>query len=664
MKKKKKLSIFKRIKCSKEHKTRLRLSKRVKKSNDEDILNILNNTEKVKRLDRKRAGKEKSVFNHQVIKYRLNTILKDSDNIKRLNDIVNTVNQMSNLAYDLINLYVLTLLENQEPIPALDQTFFNRVCNSISSQNGIMKVPKAFDQDQTFKDCLEKFKASIPKDYSYPDRKGLGLIQNFLTADMRVSTTNHLTLNFESRFKKLLKLVDGVVSPYQKTYIFQSLFNLRGNYPSKLDSDLRTQLIIRKYLNKLGRFEDDSILKDPNFTLPFYFQTLRTFERLESKTFSLMPSKSTLIPGHITISSSCLVDILSLWTQKARVIFNVLSEKECWNEIFRIPKNNQKWFAGMITTNGYDVSVYYFTPPKGFKYSSSEWGGMDDSNKIKILDEMIQEKKESKKNKKESKVIPVLEESQEVVGVDPGHRALFTMTDTKGNLLSCSSSEFKHLTGQKKRLSTINRRKDSIPVLSELNQWSLKTSSIETFLTNLKARMSVFSEVIKEYKKYFYRKLNFTGRIKKQKTFHELGRRIVERYGRALVGWGNGGTNQKGLKGSHMPNKEFFEYLRKNTYLTMTSTDEYRTSLMCSRCGSETCSIKYWKEFGSDGKEDQRLIGCYGLRRCKNNECRITWDRDVNACQNILMVLSNDLNGLERPLHLQRPIKKQTEKPR
>ena len=257
-----------------------------------------------------------------------------------------------------------------------------------------------------------------------------------------------------------------------------------------------------------------------------------------------------------------------------------------------------------------------------------------------------------------------MEEGQELVGVDPGHRALFTMTDSKGNLLSCSSTEFKHRTGQKKRLSTINRRKDSIPVLSELNQWSLKTSSIETFLSNLKARMSVFVGVIKEYRKFFYRKLNFTGRIKKQKTFHELGRRIVERYGRALIGWGNGGTNQKGLKGSHMPNKGFFEYLRKNTCLTMTSTDEYRTSLMCSRCGSETCSIKYWKDFGLDGKEDRRLIGCYGLRRCKNNECRITWDRDVNACQNIQMVLSNELNGLERPLHLQRPVKKQTEKPR
>ena len=75
---------------------------------------------------------------------------------------------------------------------------------------------------------------------------------------------------------------------------------------------------------------------------------------------------------------------------------------------------------------------------------------------------------------------------------------------------------------------------------------------------------------------------------------------------------------------------------------------------MCSVCGSETeGSVKEVKIVETlSGASKVVNSSIYGLRRCKNNECRITWDRDHNARRSIYYVLESEIKDHIRPDYL------------
>ena len=80
---------------------------------------------------------------------------------------------------------------------------------------------------------------------------------------------------------------------------------------------------------------------------------------------------------------------------------------------------------------------------------------------------------------------------------------------------------------------------------------------------------------------------------------------------------------------------------------------------MCNECGCETEGLKCWKEIRiSEDKKEWKKVKIHALRRCKNNECRTTWDRDVNASRNIHEILMTEHTGKNRPSYLCRPPKK------
>ena len=84
---------------------------------------------------------------------------------------------------------------------------------------------------------------------------------------------------------------------------------------------------------------------------------------------------------------------------------------------------------------------------------------------------------------------------------------------------------------------------------------------------------------------------------------------------------------------------------------SMISIDEYRTSKTCYKCGAEN---KYPRSIIS---ESGRVFPSYGVLSCKNLNCGITMNRDVNGARNIHHLLYNHLNDLDRPTWLNRPSK-------
>ena len=84
----------------------------------------------------------------------------------------------------------------------------------------------------------------------------------------------------------------------------------------------------------------------------------------------------------------------------------------------------------------------------------------------------------------------------------------------------------------------------------------------------------------------------------------------------------------------------------------MYANEAYSTK-MCSKCHRVTGDVKYWKEVEKvDGSKKVIKVKIYGLRRCTNNECRITWDRDHNARINIFVVMEYLIDKKDRPIYL------------
>ena len=678
------------------------------------------------RIDRQLNKLEHYFFRFLSVKMKLKSFLDNKNkeyNFNLINQAVITINKVAFSTYHLINLFFLEIVEKNLTIPKLDQTFFRQCCSYASKLKGEWTVPPLTDP---IRNVTIKYQRFIDEsDWSPPDREGLSHLVTNLAVQILNDTLNHLELNFRNRFRKYLKLHHLVTDGAKTIYIVDHIFGLRTidpKRPSKFDENEPPKELITQY-KKLFNFptEETKIIENLNIYLPFYWEILKCFEEKgEGKLFTLAPTKGDMIPGHVKICTSSLHDILShdfqiqnkLFKEKQRIeeekykLSKVKGKSENtfksniqigierpenhvlfrqhklqnWENISNYKKYETKnhWFNGEISTDGYSVTVSYKIPnKKDFPFSFEEWNNkMTDDKKVDWCKLMLQKRKEEweirkaewekqrkfKGPKHEALMKPCWNNWSRHLGLDPGHRSLFTTTDDKGCKTQCRKKEYQHLTGQKMRRTALNRRRDANPVIKELHDLSLKVRTTEQYLNSLKGRLAIYAILDAEYSKGYYRKMKFGGYLKKQMTFNILTDRLIgDHKGSTVIGYGVSGGNMTGLKGSHMPVKGFKNHLNKCPDVKVQDIDEWGTTIKCNACRSRTKVVKEWKEIKKQDEEPvDKLTVIYGLRRCKNSECRITWDRDLNASKNILCLLEHKLRGEARPSYLKRdptPIK-------
>ena len=665
--------------------------------------NISESSKKSYKKDRKKSlvmslnKHEKFIKRLKVVKNKFKPFLVNPELYEGIFKVVHTANQMSYIAHTYLNFHILRILTLGLPIPDLSSQAF--YCHLYSA---VIPIGETTRPNQEFTDSLKEFLECFPTDFEYPDKANMSQLQNTMSAQLVTQVTNHLEVNIDTRFGRYLKAVYEIEDGRERQYITNRAMYGPSGYTSKfdtyknqkeLDAYNKRQSIIEKY-SKVFK-ELSSISNNKKYygeLLKFHYMIHKEVENKEGKKWSLLPEKGSFITSHLEISTSTLPDVLSLClTEKSKAYFGAKG-KEVWSEYFKIPKRRGTFkFEGTITTNGYDVSVHYRKITRDFsRYLKRKeipvYDDLTTEEKIKTIiaykeeknEEFTKEadkKKETEKDKKKKKeksdkdrsflkeVQKLIEEGRlRIFGNDPGDRCLFTMSDVDDKVIRCTRKEYKHLTGQGKRTKKINTRKDSLRFVQELSKYSLHTSDLEKYKKNLKEILKYVHKMFSEYKREYYRKLQFTGYIKKQLTYNALCNKIEgkekgkekiegDEEKKILIGWGNGGGNRKGLKGTKLPCKGFKnEVERKCRRVLLKDVDEYLTTQMCSKCGCKTGDVKVKKTI----KGVERLVSVYGLRRCTNNECRITWDRDVNASRNILKILMCELEGKERPEYLQR----------
>lgn len=702
---------------------------------------------RVQRFDKQLLKLQNKVSKIKVVKFALNTVLKKRHHRHNVREVTHVFSKISFLAYSLLNFHILRVFKNDLAIPDLSkQGWYNQlICSSCPlPKKGKNKDPEE-DPDQPKKkskvpkdlDLLESaklFKSYIPESFIVPDRKYLGMIQNFMCVDFKTAVQNHLELLLFNRVNCYLKVKDKVTDACLRKYIIRNIFEGHSGYPSKFDTNEQARDLVPKYQKVFediitiqkeseddpDQDEDDEDDEEDNtgtkngnkseklrVLLRHYFRMLKDVEDLEGKKWSLLPTKSSYVDGYITVSTSCLPNLLQRFGLKDYKEIEKMKGigEDMWETLFNIPDRNGTYdFSGTIKTNGYDVSVHYTKLTNEFKTEMEKknvkYQLLSLEEKIKVLKDRNKDiqkennkkkkayeklkkerekaRKENKDNKKEDLEekgmdkellerckVYMRNENVRLFGNDPGDRNLYTMVEEvldenmkiKTNIRQCSGRRFKHETGMIKTREGINRRKDlpqNKEIHVELQKYSLKTSYLETYVTNLRGVLGVSEKMFELYKDVYYCKKKFTTYIKRQLMYNKICKGLNDYGCPIIIGWGNGVGSRKGIKGQKSPCKELRKMVEmKCPQVLIVDVDEHLTTKMCSSCESKTCEIHKY-EYEEDGFTKTKRVKIYGLRRCENNECRITWDRDVNGSLNILLILKSMLSSERRPAYLER----------
>jgi len=577
----------------------------------------------------------------KAIKMTLNQICPNFQLKNRINEFVLNANKIMFESYALANLHITRLLTQNQPLPLLDQTFFQNCSRLVSRKYEKTKSGKIDPDIQT---TFNLYSQCRPVNYNPAFADYNAVLISYIVKDMIVSTKNHLILNFYSRMRKYIRHkynLDG-----SKAYTV-----LKHLYTNHYDGD---DLLVKELRNKLNNLppNNKSLNSDPTFILKVYNEILTYFkennlepENKALRTFSLLPNKNSFTISNITIDKTVLKDILLSFKKKGtedEMINSFINKtnneivqelqqktKENWKLFFNIKKIND--FAGIIKTDGKNVSLLYEKKREKVKKTKKNLKGCQ-------------------KEKQDYDYTNIKLDDYDIVRTaDPGFRFPYKGTSSlekkKNDTIQCSSKRYYNetkMTEATKKKQVIYKKSEYITSFFK-GIPSNKTNIIEEYLEYLKYTLPCLTQVLKFHFDKPFRKLKFTTYIFKQKTMNKLCQEITGKKHRndtsikALIGFGDWSAQKDSIIKGHARGPVVALKRELKKWCKVISINEYNTSKLCCRCHSKTENVYF------------NNIKVNNVLRCLNNECRIVIDRDINACNNQYFLMINGIEGKERP---------------
>ena len=594
----------------------------------------------------------------KAVKMTLNTICTNDLLKIRINEFVLNANKIMFESYCLSNLHIIKLINQNKQIPILNQCFFQHCSQMVSYQ---YKRKNNLPDDLELLDTFKLYNSCRPEGFQSGFRDNFGAIINYISKDMYVSTTNHLVLNFYNRLRKFIR----------------TKYDLTGEQAYKLIKEIYSDekysgrnIIIQKWKDKLNNTPPTAfnVKKNPSFILYAYNDILNYFnehnseiKNKEIRVFSLLPNKNSFTMSNITIDKSVLKDIImsfeenniiddevisSIYNQKSndRKKATIDDPKLHWKQLFQI--KNIKEFSGMIKTDGNSVSILY------------------EKERTKIIKKKKNLKGVSSSEDKDYDVSNInLNDFDSISAYDPGFRNMCVGTNSyekkENDIIECSSNNYYHdckvnISNQKKKI--IYKRNTFVTDFFK-EMPSKKTNNMNSYIEYIIYSLTGLTKCLKFHLEKPFRKLKFTSYIYKQKTINELCKKItgknhINDKKRVLVGFGNWSSQKDSIIRGHRRGPVVSLKRELKRWCKLKLVDEYCTSKLCCRCDSETEKVSYGK------------VKVNSVLRCKNNECGIVIDRDVNGCKNIFKIFICALDGKKRPEAYCRPKIQPKEKPR
>jgi len=310
----------------------------------------------------------------------------------------------------------------------------------------------------------------------------------------------------------------------------------------------------------------------------------------------------SFVRKHILYNSDALRELLSalnLLENKNAVKFRE-SSQEYWCKFFNFKKfentKQNKFFGYSFSTDGINFSVHMIRK--------------------------IQENINQKDYETELRIQYKNNEYSSFVGIDPGARCMFGLVkDEKRYLLK--SSTFRYKTKEFNRKERLKHFTDTVLKFVAKDREDIENIIISCrydYLQFTRFQLKHFDRLQKSFTRKQVSRLKWDKQINVKKILDKKANELTKTKDekKTLIAYGNGKVHPV-IKGYvKTPLKKLYMALKKNKNCSIFSTDEFRTTKLCSNC-HEICLTS---------RSPHRFQVC--------QNCKKLWNRDINAARNIL----------------------------
>lgn len=370
---------------------------------------------------------------YRIFKCSLKKLILGKKATQILSGVIYRSNDVLTHVYMFIKLFVLHKYHSNSPLPILDTDFIKLVFRVLSTTSG--SGAKITGQKKLLLDELIDFYNKHYKRLGYvKEINGVGLSHVFDELAITVATNikNNIIMHFDKYVKKYVKTshyaknVDDQLYKTRKEFnrdmyfITNDLINMNPINALKSKPEYHQWINDNRHMilpnrNPVISLEQD-IKNNPFAYLKHMIYICISLEKLNVKSFQILPLKSSCIPGYVPLSTAILIDIIPESYVKRlgkKVTKTSLSNditnnnRRIWGLIFnmkrKIFKSRKYQFDYRVLTDGYSISLQFIHKTiaqsnlKG-KLARTQAGAIE---KRKTKDMNVQQKDEYKRNKKQ-----------------------------------------------------------------------------------------------------------------------------------------------------------------------------------------------------------------------------------------------------------------------
>ena len=369
-------------------------------------------------------------------------------------------------------------------------------------------------------------------------------------------------------------------------------------------------------------------------------------KKFKGKTFTLLPCKSNFTLSYIPISSMTMIQVL-----KDLKLINIVGDGRdedkhaIWARFFNLNaiETMTRRFADRIVTDGYGVSILMDKP------SCSCCKIETDGGFSKCI-EHVEKKPDGSKGWKPNVLVGA---------VDPGLTDVVTTAYTAGKEThSYSSSRYY----QRALIHTSNRRtanwnKDTEELVKNAPSCEM------TLVKYICHYLSIIDRMLAHRAHKGYRAMRFLRYVKKKEAIEEIVELVAPKENVVILGFGDwkGPGKTPISRKTCGPIQDIKFALSKRKNVIMEEIDEYGSSKHCSCCHNVLTNMKaertiqkkqpngIWKITKQRGHV-HKILHCRSSTNGLGGHCGASWDRDINASRNLLVLTQCQIFGIQRPV--------------
>jgi hypothetical protein len=549
-------------------------------------------------------------------------------------------------SYQFIRLYVLKCYNNNQPLPEINEKFILYCIRTLGEKTNSGRKEKDTSMLETLQEFYDKEYQPL-LNHERTSLKNKSNMLPYLGTQIYTSLSNNTQERFIQHFLRFINKTTTNITE-DKTVLFKfkkQLLECNEETDKMFDDWKNTHLpnILPENIKKSVHYD---VKVKPFDYLKGMLYMNAVLEKEEHKLFQPLPLRNNIIPKHIILDTSCIINLFSLEGKTKTELFKAIKENQydVWNNLLNLQhktfKSKHYQFHYQIQTDGISCSLLFIR--KDLK--DKKWG-----SRVPTLQEQEFHNIEDLSKDQLEEMKP-----RNIVGCDPGKRSLVYMMDDKGNKLQYTAPQRKRESKAKtnQRILLVEKKRNNIiEKETHLSFQNSKSVDYDKFKEYLVEKDKLNKETLDFYQREVWRKMKFRQYSYGKKSIDTFLNKIKETFGEnILIGYGNWSRDTQMKHFMPTMNKGLRKQIHKK-YDTIT-INECNTSKKCCECNND---LSYYRH--SDGNKQFRLLVCLSCNR--GNDCSgcvrpqvkqtVFKTRDANSAINIMNLTKCWIEKQERP---------------